>query len=351
MNRIGKIVIVLALIVGAATFAVVTVRRNAVSNRQVLTLRHQGISKVAAATAIGNMEALTPALAEALDNGVTVNELKEVLVQMYAYTGFPRSLNGLQNLRTLLEQRKAQGITDNDGVEAVKLDRSVDKFTYGSNLLIRLSGVDAPGAMAEFAPAIDDFLKEHLFADIFARDILNFQDREVATISALTVLPGAGAQLNSHLNVGKNTGLTDAQLVAIQDTAKGMIPFEPTFGKGEPNPSSRYFTGQTYLIYLSDGDATYNSPAGNVTFEPNAKTFWHKHSGGQILLVTDGEGRYQARGQAVQVLKKGDVVRIPPDLEHWHGAAPNSWFSHVALTPNAPNNQVTWLEAVSERGQ
>ena len=328
MNRIGKIAVIVALVVGVTTFAVVAAKRNTMSNRSVLTARHQGISKVAASTALGNMQALTSSLAESLDNGVAVNELKEVLIQMYAYTGFPRALNGLINLRTLLEERKSQGKIDNEGSIATPLDNTVDKFAYGSNLLIDLSGVDAPGAMAEFAPGIDIFLKEHLFADIFARGLLSYQDREVATISALTVLPGVEAQLRSHLNVGKYTGLTDAQLLAIQETAKSTVPFEPAFGKGEPNPSSRYFTGNTYFTPLSDDDPL---------------------CGGQILLVTDGEGRYQVRGEAIQVLKKGDIVRISPDLEYWHGAAPNSWFSHVALSPNTQDNQVTWLEPVSGR--
>lgn len=95
-------------------------------------------------------------------------------------------------------------------------------------------------------------------------------------------------------------------------------------------------------------DDVLNSSIANVTFEPGARTNWHKHSGGQILLVLSGQGRYQTRNGEIQVLNPGDVVQILPDIEHWHGAAPDSWFTHVSIEPNIPNNQVQWLEPVSD---
>ena len=120
------------------------------------------------------------------------------------------------------------------------------------------------------------------------------------------------------------------------------------FKQGEINPYSEFFTGQTYLNMLSAKDDIWNAPVGNVTFEPGARTNWHKHSGGQILLVTGGEGRYQERGKEIQILHKGDVVRIPPEVEHWHGAAPNSWFVHISIESNGTNNKSTWLEPVTD---
>ena len=95
-------------------------------------------------------------------------------------------------------------------------------------------------------------------------------------------------------------------------------------------------------------DTTWNSSIANVTFEPGARTNWHKHSGGQILLVTAGEGRYQEKGQPVRILHKGDVVRIPLNVEHWHGAAPDSWFAHISIETNLPDNETTWLEPVTD---
>ena len=124
---------------------------------------------------------------------------------------------------------------------------------------------------------------------------------------------------------------------------------EQPFKKGDINPYNKFFTGTTYLTKHSENDSIWNSSIANVTFEPKARTNWHKHSGGQILLVTAGEGRYQEKGKQIQILKKGDVVRIPLNVEHWHGAAPDSWFSHISIETNLPNNETTWLEPVSDK--
>lgn len=134
---------------------------------------------------------------------------------------------------------------------------------------------------------------------------------------------------------------------AMSENAKQ--PLEQPFKQGELNPYNKYFTGTTYLHRLSANDDVWNSSIANVTFEPGARTNWHKHSGGQILLVTAGEGRYQEKGKPVQILKKGDVVRIPLNVEHWHGAAPDSWFSHISIETNLPDNQTTWLEPVTDK--
>lgn len=125
-------------------------------------------------------------------------------------------------------------------------------------------------------------------------------------------------------------------------------PMNTIFKQGEPNPYGQFFTGQTYLNMLSVKDNVWNAPVADVTFEPGARTNWHKHSGGQILLVISGEGRYQEKGGEPRILHPGDVVRIPLNVEHWHGAAPNSWFSHVSIETNGADNQVTWLDAVSD---
>ncbi len=126
-------------------------------------------------------------------------------------------------------------------------------------------------------------------------------------------------------------------------------PIDTIFAQGEPNPYSRFFTGQTYLTMLSAKEDVFNAPIGNVTFEPGARTHWHKHDGGQILLVLNGEGRYQEKGKPLQVLQKGDIVRIAPGVEHWHGAAPDSWFVHLSLETNAHQNGKTdWLAPVTD---
>ena len=121
------------------------------------------------------------------------------------------------------------------------------------------------------------------------------------------------------------------------------------FQKGEPNPYDKFFTGQTYLKRLVEKDGVFNSSIADVVFEPKARTNLHKHTGGQILLVMSGEGGYQERNGEIRILHKGDVVEIKPNVEHWHGASPDSWFEHISIETNLPNNESTWLEPVKDR--
>lgn len=138
-------------------------------------------------------------------------------------------------------------------------------------------------------------------------------------------------------------------LIVTGGTITMAKELEQPFAKGELNPYSKFFTGTTHLQMLVTKDDTWNSSIGNVTFDAGARTNWHKHSGGQILLVTAGEGRYQEKGKEIQILKKGDVVKIPPNVEHWHGATPDSDFAHISIEPNLPNNQTTWLDSVTDK--
>lgn len=185
------------------------------NNDQPLNAQQQSIVTIAAFTANGDLENLRKALNDGLDAGLTVNEVKEVLVQMYAYCGFPRSLNGINALMSVLEERKNQGIADTPGKTATPINDTGDKYERGRKTLETLTGQpqSKPArGFGEFSPTTDRFLKEHLFADIFDRDILNYQQRELATISALAAMLGVESQLESHLSMGMNTGLTESGL-------------------------------------------------------------------------------------------------------------------------------------------
>ncbi len=183
------------------------VNDNAVS----LTARQKSIIPIAAFTANGDTKRLSHALATGLDNGLTINEIKEILVQMYAYAGFPRSLTGLNTFMQVLQDRKNSGIIDPVGVMPEKLPPDADRLAIGEKIQTGLVGRPVAGPVFEFSPAIDSFLKEHLFCDIFSRGVMTNQERELATVGALAALP-AEAQLASHLKVCLNTGLTPAQL-------------------------------------------------------------------------------------------------------------------------------------------
>ena len=123
-------------------------------------------------------------------------------------------------------------------------------------------------------------------------------------------------------------------------------PENEVFPRGAENPFGRHFTGRSYLHMLSTEQVTI----GNVTFEPGCRNHWHVHraesGGGQILLVTGGRGWYQEEGRPARALKEGDVVNIPANVKHWHGAAADSWFAHLAVEVPAVNGSNEWYEPV-----
>lgn len=178
-----------------------------------LSARHRAIVPIAAFAATGDLAKLRKALDQGLDAGLTVSETKEVLVQVYAYAGFPRSLNALGEMMKVLEWRKGRGISDHPGrAPSRPIPKGEALLTAGTANQTKLVGAPVSGALFEFAPAIDEYLKTHLFGDIFERDNLDWQSRELATLAILSALPGAEAQLESHMRISMNVGLKAGQL-------------------------------------------------------------------------------------------------------------------------------------------
>ena len=180
-----------------------------------LTPRQKGIVSISVFTAIGDLKRLPIALNEGLTASLTINEIKEMLVQLYAYCGFPRSLNAINTFSTVLSERKAKGINDPIGAQPTTFSNHASKYETGKRNLELLTGrpenVPKPG-YAEFVPIIDTFLKEHLFADIFSRGVLTNQDRELTTIAALASLGNVEPQLQGHMGIAMNTGITETQI-------------------------------------------------------------------------------------------------------------------------------------------
>jgi quercetin dioxygenase-like cupin family protein len=132
-----------------------------------------------------------------------------------------------------------------------------------------------------------------------------------------------------------------------QHTQKNqMQKTEPPFPKGAVITSNN-FSGTVWLQMFLSNDTTYNTSIGNVTFQPKARTNWHKHPGGQILLVTEGKGWYQEKGKTALRIQKGDVVKIPPDAEHWHGASSESGLTHIAISLSTDKGGAIWLQPVT----
>ena len=180
-----------------------------------MTKQQRSIGLIAALTARGDWNALKPELSKALGNGLTIHEIKEELVHLYAYVGFPKSISGLQVFLTVLEERKSQGLSDEWGRAASPIDQTLSKYERGKQVLEDLTqhplSETKPGYQ-QFSPEIDTFLKEHLFADLFERDVLTYQQRELATVSALIALGNVEPMLRSHLNICLIQGYTKVQL-------------------------------------------------------------------------------------------------------------------------------------------
>lgn len=343
--------------------------QNKVNSSHALTSRQQSIIPIAALTAKGELQSLKPALNKGLDAGLTVNEIKEVIVHLYAYCGFPRSIRGLQTFMEVLDERKVKGINDNTGAEASPINDSTSKYERGKKVLGELTKAPQDRQLSgynAFAPVIDTFLKEHLFADLFERDVLTYAERELVTISVLSSIGAAEPMLRSHFSICLNIGLTPAQLNEFVDVIKSNLgeneaeaaqvvlnevlknrPPAPVFVRGE-KINSNNFTGTVWLKMMGATDSTMHVSYGNVTFESGARTNWHSHPGGQILLITGGKGYYQVKGEPARLLSKGDYVEIPPNIVHWHGACPDSEFVHIAISLNTDEGGAVWLQPVTD---
>ncbi|WP_223538199.1 carboxymuconolactone decarboxylase family protein [Pseudomonas sp. GL-B-16] len=180
---------------------------------ETLSARQQAIPLIAAAMATSNIPRLNTALNQGLDAGLTVNEAKEILVQLYAYSGFPRSLNALGELMKVVEAREHRGVQDEPGREPGRVIPVGDELlAVGKANQTRIAGAPVQGPLFDFVPVINRYLQAHLFGDIFERDNLDWQSRELATVAALAATPGVESQLRSHMAASLRVGLTIAQL-------------------------------------------------------------------------------------------------------------------------------------------
>lgn len=337
-------------------------------NNMTLNKQQQSLSAIAALEAKGDGARLYQAIDEGLENGLTVAEIKEALGQLYAYTGFPRALNGLGQLQKVVNDRKANGKTTDEGKDDEKVvPDNFDALTEGTKVQTKLTGKPFN---YQFAPRVDYYLKAHLFGDIFAGKVLDPSTRELVTVSAIAALPGCEPQLRSHCQGALNMGLSREALADIPAVLKEKVDeasarraseaVDLALGKQheatEAHPSiedspwpigefnsayAQYFSGKSYLAPLGGG-------ASNVTFEPGCRNHWHiHHKGVQVLVCVAGTGWYQEWGKDPIQLRPGMVIAIPEGVKHWHGAADNSWFQHIAYMTDVKEGAWNeWLEEV-----
>ena len=321
------------------------------SSAAALTDRETAIVDIGAAAARGEQEQLAEAFKTGFNAGLTLNEAKELVGQLYAYCGFPRALNAAATLMGVWGRGNGEW----------KTGKTPSPFPDGYNALrdgeanqTKLCGAPVKGPLFEFHPQLDEYLKAHLFGDIFQRDNLDWETRELVTIAALAARPETEPQLKAHIQVGKVNGISGEQASAI--VRRVQSPADPSnlpsdwspIPVGEPNTAyAKYFSGRSYLHKLTLGQV----PAFGVTFEPNCRNNWHIHhaktGGGQILIVTAGDGFYQEWGKEKRRIRKGDTVNIPAGVKHWHGAA-DCWFQHIALEVPGAETRTEWCEPVTE---
>lgn len=199
-----------SLFIGAL-FTVLSISQ-AHASEKGFSMKEQAMIPIAAFAANGDIPNLTTSLNEGLELGLTVNEIKEILAQVYAYAGFPRSLNALAAFMQVLEQRESDGLTTEVGASSSPLPTDRSSLNFGSENQTKLIGVEVKGPLFDFSPQIDEYLKSHLFGDIFERDLLSWREREIATISMLAAIPGVNSQLASHYNISMNNQVTKAEL-------------------------------------------------------------------------------------------------------------------------------------------
>jgi len=186
---------------------------SAAAASEALSARQMAIVPIAAFAAAGDIGKLNAALNQGLDAGMPISDAKEILVQLYAYAGFPRSLNALAELMKVVEARKQRGVQDAPGSEPSRpIPKGDALLAAGTANQTKLSGGPVQGPLFDFAPVANEYLRSHLFGDIFERDNLDWQSREIATVSMLAALPGVASQLQAHMRISMNVGLTAGQL-------------------------------------------------------------------------------------------------------------------------------------------
>lgn len=309
-------------------------------------------------------------VATALAQGLAPEEILEAIYQCAPYTGFPRTVDAVEIARSVFKAKN------------VKVDENRATVTAQSRLE---AGADAQGTLfgqtfrdmakngKDGMPTINYFLASNCFGDYYTRKGLDLNTRELLTMAILVNL-GTEPQLKAH--IGANLKIRTAEYVeqaiynclpycgyprtlnalrllkeAVAEANLKTMPGKDwsVFPVGKPNDAyAKYFVGKSYLDMISKEQVG----VGNVTFEPACRNNWHIHhakkGGGQILIATAGRGYYQEWGKPAVELKPGDVVNIPAGVKHWHGAAPNSWFQHLAIEVPGEGTSNEWLEPVSD---
>ncbi len=308
----------------------------------------------------------------ALNVGVTPEELREVMYLTAPFIGFPKMLNAVGAVNEVFKERGISLPLEKQGKvkEETRHEtgKAIQDKLYPGGIASVMESV--PGNMGK---DVEQFLTDYFFGDIYSRGALDLQTRELLGYCVLTTLE-AESQLHSHYHGNITAGNSPETLTAAviqclpyigfpaaikalriikEETAdadgKAAFQREMIFPIGEPNTAyAKYFIGNSYLAPISKEQI----PFSNVTFEPGCRNNWHIHhatkGGGQMLVCVAGKGWYQEWGKPAVQMLPGDVIHIPANVKHWHGAAADSWFAHLAFEVPGENTSNEWLEPVTD---
>ena len=281
------------------------------------------MSAIACYEAQGDQTSLATAINEGFDAGLTANQIKEALSQLYAYTGFPRSLNALGTLQKVMEQRGEVTI----GEDSSPIPGSYDALKQGTEVQTKLSGQPFD---YDFCPARNMGLTD---AQLLAIPKV-LQERvgkmEAHRVAVAIQQLGISDSVNDHL----------ASDIYVQN----YVDLKSNWRRGEPNTAyAQYFIGNSYL-------APYDGGMVNVSFEPGCRNNWHiHHKQVQVLVCVYGRGWYQEWGKPAVKLEPGVIIEIPEGVKHWHGAAKDSWMQHLTYHKDVQEGASNeWLEPVDD---
>lgn len=335
-----------------------------------LTSKMQGLLVLTALCINHGKDRIKEHIQNLLDMGIDPFVIQETLYHCIPYAGLIVVDQALEEMHSVWNKRNIH-----IEKEVASLD---DAQRYAQGYHMQITAFDEATIQQGYTNAKEDtihfqkFLTAHCFGDFYTRSALDLQQRELLTFGILASLGGCEKQLYAHVGANLHVGNSRKDLLSAITCLQPYIGFPRTlnalqiinevtnqkkeketamktktiFPIGEKNTAyEQYFIGQSYLNMLVKEPMSI----ANVTFEPGCRNHWHiHHKSGQILLVTNGTGWYQEWGKAARKLKAGDVVNIPAEIKHWHGATKDSWFSHIAIEVPAQGASNEWLEAVEE---
>jgi 4-carboxymuconolactone decarboxylase len=313
------------------------------SREQELSAKNRSMITVAALISGGNFEQLPNHLKKAKENGITKTEIAEIITHLAFYAGWPKAWSAFSIAKEIY----------NDGNDlSAKIETSPASYVRLAKIRVDATKLDS------YIAALKEEVETSLRVESGVLKLYAVSDKNNPEHITITEIYANEEAYRTHIKTPHFLKYKHA----VNDMVKSLelvdvVPLVPDtktktatgqneasiFPQGELITNS-HFTGKTWLHMLAVPEAPHNIAVGNVTFSPAARNSWHSHRIGQLLLVTSGKGWYQEHGKPARPLQKGDVVNIPAGTKHWHGAAANSWFVHIAVT----SGESDWFEAVTD---